>query len=59
MEQLDGTFRISSSKEGTTIEASVPLSHMLPAETERPDAVSARAAPEAVRRQNNKGMPAK
>ncbi len=29
IEQLDGTLRILSSKKGTTIEASVPLSHML------------------------------
>jgi two-component system NarL family sensor kinase len=29
MEQLDGTLRILSSKSGTVIEASVPLSHML------------------------------
>jgi len=29
IEQLDGTLRILSSKNGTTIEASVPLSHML------------------------------
>ena len=30
VEQLDGTLRILSSRTGTVIEASVPLSHMLP-----------------------------
>jgi len=30
MEQLDGTLRILSSKDGTVIEAAVPLTHMLP-----------------------------
>ena len=30
IEQLDGTLRILSTKSGTVIEASVPLSHMLP-----------------------------
>lgn len=30
MEQLDGTLRILSSRDGTIIEATVPLSHMLP-----------------------------
>tara|TARA_R110002096_G_scaffold92853_19_gene209620 strand:- start:1722 stop:3137 length:1416 start_codon:yes stop_codon:yes gene_type:complete len=30
VEQLDGTLRIVSNKSGTTIEAQVPLSHMLP-----------------------------
>ena len=30
VEQLDGTLRILSSKTGTVIEASVPLSHLLP-----------------------------
>lgn len=30
MEQLDGTLRIVSSETGTVIEASVPLSHLLP-----------------------------
>jgi two-component system NarL family sensor kinase len=30
MEQLDGTLRILSSRAGTTIEAVVPLTHMLP-----------------------------
>ncbi|MCU9846936.1 cache domain-containing protein [Defluviimonas sp. WL0024] len=30
MEQLDGTLRILSSRDGTVIEAQVPLSHMLP-----------------------------
>lgn len=30
MEQLDGKLRILSSRQGTTIEAQVPLSHMLP-----------------------------
>lgn len=30
MERLDGTLRILSSKSGTTIEAQVPLTHMLP-----------------------------
>jgi two-component system NarL family sensor kinase len=33
IEHLDGTLRILSSKSGTTIEAQVPLSHMLPAGT--------------------------
>ena len=32
MEQLDGNLRILSSKTGTVIEATVPLSHMLPPE---------------------------
>ena len=32
MERLDGTLRILSSRSGTTIEAQVPLSHMLPPE---------------------------
>lgn len=32
MDQLDGTLRILSSKSGTVIEASVPLTHMLPPE---------------------------
>ena len=32
VEQLDGTLRILSSKTGTVIEASVPLSHLLPPE---------------------------
>ena len=32
IEQLDGTLRILSSKSGTVIEASVPLSHLLPPE---------------------------
>ena len=35
IEQLNGSFRVSSNKNGTTIEARVPLSHMLPPE---PDA---------------------
>lgn len=30
IEQLDGTLRVLSSRSGTVIEASVPLSHMLP-----------------------------
>ena len=30
IEQLDGTLRILSSKSGTVIEASVPLTHLLP-----------------------------
>lgn len=30
IEQLDGTLRVFSSKSGTTIEANVPLSHLLP-----------------------------
>lgn len=30
MEQLDGSLRILSTRDGTTIEATVPLSHMLP-----------------------------
>ncbi|WP_375281182.1 cache domain-containing protein [Pseudooctadecabacter sp.] len=30
MEQLGGTFRVMASQNGTTIEARVPLSHMLP-----------------------------
>lgn len=30
MEQLDGTLRILSSRDGTMIEATVPLTHMLP-----------------------------
>lgn len=33
LEQLDGSFHVSSSKSGTTIEARVPLSHMLAPET--------------------------
>ena len=32
IEQLDGTLRILSTKDGTVIEATVPLSHMLPPE---------------------------
>lgn len=32
MDQLDGTLRILSSKSGTVIEASVPLTHLLPPE---------------------------
>ncbi|MEO0774319.1 MAG: ATP-binding protein, partial [Pseudomonadota bacterium] len=32
VEQLDGSLRILSSKTGTVIEASVPLSHLLPPE---------------------------
>ncbi|SMY09684.1 cache domain-containing protein [Flavimaricola marinus] len=32
IEQLDGTLRVMSSASGTTIEAQVPLSHMLPPE---------------------------
>jgi two-component system NarL family sensor kinase len=34
MEQLDGTLRILSSREGTLIEAMVPLTHMLPPDDE-------------------------
>lgn len=38
VEQLDGTLRVLSSKSGTVIEASVPLSHMLqPEERTKPD----------------------
>lgn len=33
IEQLDGTLRISSGRGGTVIEATVPLSHMLPPQT--------------------------
>ncbi len=36
MEQLDGALFISSNKDGTTIEARVPLSHMLPPEADAP-----------------------
>jgi len=35
IEQLDGTLRIMSSRDGTVIEAEVPLSHMLPPEDAR------------------------
>jgi two-component system NarL family sensor kinase len=34
MEQLDGTLRILSSRDGTVIEATVPLSHMLQPDNE-------------------------
>ena len=32
LEQLDGTLRVLSTKSGTTIEAQIPLSHMMPPE---------------------------
>ncbi len=35
-EQLDGTLRILSTKSGTVIEATVPLSHILPPEDDSP-----------------------
>lgn len=37
MEQLDGNLRILSSKTGTVIEATVPLSHLLPPEKAKPE----------------------
>ena len=37
IEQLGGTIRFISSRSGTLIEASIPLSHMLPPEDETPD----------------------
>lgn len=37
VEQLDGTLRILSSRSGTVIEATVPLTHMLPPETHLKD----------------------
>lgn len=37
VEQLDGSLRIMSSPQGTVIEATVPLSHMLPPTTEGRD----------------------
>ena len=38
VEQLDGTLRIMSTRPGTTIEAIVPLTHMLPPEDrQRPE----------------------
>jgi two-component system NarL family sensor kinase len=36
MEQLNGTLRLMSSANGTVIEASVPLSHMLPPDPAKP-----------------------
>ncbi|MGB1426492.1 MAG: sensor histidine kinase, partial [Paracoccaceae bacterium] len=39
IEQLDGTIQISSSDAGTTIEATVPLSHMLPPENQATEAI--------------------
>lgn len=42
MEQLDGTLRILSSRAGTTIEAVVPLTHMLPPD-QTPDQTRASA----------------
>jgi two-component system NarL family sensor kinase len=36
VEQLDGTLRVLSSRSGTVIEASVPLSHMLPPQDSPP-----------------------
>ena len=39
IEQLDGTIQISSSDAGTTIEATVPLSHMLPPENQAKEAI--------------------
>ncbi len=36
IEQLDGTLRVLSAGDGTTIEAQVPLSHMLTPETQAP-----------------------
>ena len=47
IEQLDGRLRILSSRDGTVIEAQVPLSHMLPPESgtpARPAALPDRAA---------------
>jgi two-component system NarL family sensor kinase len=38
IERLDGTLRILSSRTGTVIEAQVPLSHMLPPESDVPAA---------------------
>ena len=38
VEQLNGIFTVTSSKNGTTIEARVPLSHMLPPEPDAPKA---------------------
>ncbi len=35
MEQLDGSLAILSTGEGTTIEAQVPLTHMMPPESRR------------------------
>jgi len=39
IEQLDGTIQISSSGAGTTIEAIVPLSHLLPPENKTTEAI--------------------
>lgn len=36
-EQLDGTLKISSGKDGTTIEALIPLTHMLPPDSRKKD----------------------
>ncbi|WP_116131828.1 cache domain-containing protein [Tropicimonas sp. IMCC34043] len=36
IDRLDGSLRIQSSRSGTMIEAQVPLSHLLPPETEAP-----------------------
>ncbi|WP_425093277.1 cache domain-containing protein [Tropicimonas sp. S265A] len=47
MEQLDGTLRVLSSDSGTQIEATVPLSHILP-----PDPDERVAAPEDIRRKS-------
>ena len=43
MDQLGGTLRILSSRDGTLIEAQVPLTHMLPPETQRPSRTEAQA----------------
>ncbi len=46
IEQLGGTLRIQSSREdGTVIEARVPLTHMLPPESNQPRSTSAPATP--------------
>jgi len=45
VEQLDGSLRITSSKSGTTIEARVPLSHILPPETAAHPASGPAASP--------------
>lgn len=44
MDQISGTFRVSSSKSGTVVEAGVPLSHMLPPEDGLPTSGAPRPA---------------
>ena len=43
IEQLDGSLRILSSKSGTVIEATVPLSHLLPPQDKNETEIKASA----------------